>query len=288
MTGYGQASVTERDMSADVIVRCVNGKHLKTRISLGFNMPAIVQHIEQLVSKTMTRGSVDVAVRLDWGGAGSTAFNERVITSYVKELESLGKRLGLRTDIRVDRVCTLPGAMVTEGVAASASDRIWKKLQPAVKQALARAKKMRETEGKALAAELKKSCDKIDKAIEKVKARSHESAGEFRERLSKRISSVMEEAGVKFDQAIVAREMIMYAERSNIAEEMVRMKAHTKHFLDTLKGNDVGRTLEFISQEMNREANTMASKSSDPELSKIIIGLRGEIDHIREQVLNLE
>ena len=288
MTGFGQASVSDGELSADVIVRCVNGKHLKTKVSLGMAMPVLTERINGLVGKHMSRGTVDVAVRLDWAGAGGSAFNERVITSYVRQLERLQKKLKLSAGIQIDRVAMLPGAMVSDASSNRASDRVWRKLRPVVEMAIERAVRMRASEGRALAKALRRSCSLIAGLLLKIEARVGEAAGQYRQRLTTRISALTAEAGVKLEPGSLAREIIMHAERADIAEELCRMKAHVEHFIQALDGEGVGRKLEFIAQEMHREANTMASKASDPAMTERIIDLRGEIDKIKEQVLNLE
>ena len=289
MTGFGQVSYSDREMTADVAVRTVNGKGLKTRVLLGgLHMPGLVEHVEQLVAQRVERGSVDVSIRLDWSGVGYAAFNERVIESYVKELEQLRLKLGLAAHIEIDRIAQLPGAMVSDGMSSTAAEHVWRKLRPVVSEAIDKAIRMRGVEGRALAAGLKKSCAQIKKLVAQIERRTTKGLDEYRKRLTDRVSALVEQSGSKFDESMIARETIFYSERSNIAEEILRMKAHITHFLDTLGGDIVGRKLEFIAQEMHREANTMASKSADPAMTELVIDLRGEVDHLREQVLNLE
>jgi len=287
MTGFGQASFSDREMSADVTVRTINGKHLKTRVRLGLSLPAVEEQIMLLVAKHIRRGSVDITVRLDWGGAG-TVFNERVLAGYANELEKLRKKLGLDGAISLDRVAQLPGAMVSDGFVGAAADRIWTKLRPVVTDAVEKAIRMRRSEGRALATALRKSCTACRKLLRQVEARLPEGARQHRERLTRRVSALLEEANQKLEPGFLAREIITYGERSDISEELCRMKSHLTHFGQALKEEGIGRKLEFIAQEMHREANTMASKASDPVVTELIIDLRGEVDKIREQVLNLE
>ncbi len=288
MTGFGQASFSDNEMSADVVVRCINGKHLKTKVILGINMPVVTERIIELVPRHLSRGTVDVHVRLDWAGAGGVAFNERIMASYVAELERLRKKLGLSSELQVDRIALLPGAMVADGVSNRAAEHVWRKLKPAITEALQKAARMRASEGRALTAELRRSCSRLNACLVQIKARVPEGLEQYRDRLTRRVSALLERTGTALDPASLTREIIMHAERADIAEELVRMKAHVDHFTDTIKGEGVGRKLEFIAQEMHREANTMASKATDAVMTELIIDLRGEVDKIREQVLNLE
>ena len=288
MTGFGQASFSDHEFSADVTVRSVNGKHLKTKVRVGVGMPSVAERITAMVAKCMTRGTVDVAVRLDWAGAGGTAFNERVIASYVRQLERLRKTLGLSAETRVDEVALLPGATVSNGPSSRAESRVWRKLKPVVAAALERTMRMRASEGRMLAAALRRNCSRMTQLLARVEARAPKAVAQYRRRLTRRVRALLDEVAGKLDPGSLAREAIMYSERSDISEELCRMRAHIDHFAKALKGSGTGRKLEFIAQEMHREANTMASKAADPVTTEWIIDLRGEVDKIREQAANLE
>ena len=288
MTGFGQASFADHELSADVIVRCVNGKHLKTKVTLGINLPIISDRIAALIARHMTRGTVDVAVRLDWTGAGTMAFNERIIASYARQLDRLRRRLGLAAEIQVDRIAALPGAMVTDGLSSRAANHIWRKLQPIAEEALSRAARMRAAEGRILTAELRRGAARMSALLARIEARLPKAVLAYRQRLTQRVRTLLDSAGTPLEPGSLARELILHSERTDITEELSRMHAHITHFRQTLTEPGTGRKLEFIAQEMHREANTMASKASDPQMTELIIDLRGEVDKIREQVLNLE
>lgn len=288
MTGFGQASFSDSEITADVIVRSVNGKNLKIKVSLGISMPSVTEQITALCNDYLTRGSVNVTVRIDWAGAGGVAFNERIIESYALQLEKLRKRLGLAGDVRIDEIAQLPGAMVADGISNRAANHIWRKLKPVVAQALERTVRMRVSEGRKLAVDLRQSCRTVRRLLREIKTRVPDAAADYRQRLTRRVRALIEQAGAQFDPGSLTRDVIMFAERADISEELCRMKAHADHFLSALRQDGTGRKLEFIAQEMQRESNTMASKASDPAMSELIIDLRGEVSKIREQVLNLE
>jgi uncharacterized protein (TIGR00255 family) len=288
MTGFGQATLSTADFSADVTVRTVNQKHLKTKVVFALNMPEVIDRVNALVREYLYRGTVDVIIRVDWEGAGDSAFNPRVIEGYVRELEKLRKKLGLEEEIRLDRVATLPGAMVFETADSRTSRQIWRRLKPVVVKALEKTVTMREREGRALARELRKIGRRMNTLVGRIEKRGTRAVEQYRKRLDKRVKRLVRDTGTQLDQGTMAREVILYGERSDISEELLRMKAHVDHFLETLGDDVVGRKLEFIAQEMHREANTMASKASDPQMTELIIDLRGEVDRVREQVFNLE
>ena len=210
MTGFGQASFADEEMSADVIVRSINGKHLKTKIRLAIDMPVVEQRIASLVSDYMLRGTVDVSVRLDWAGISKTALNERMISGYANQLRKLGKKLGLSGEISIERIARLPGAMTAEGVASRAVDKAWRKLEPVVVEAVERACKLRASEGRALAAALRKSCSASTKLLKQIEALGPESVKEFRKRLTKRINGLLKDSGAELDPGFLAREVIVY------------------------------------------------------------------------------
>jgi len=288
MTGFGQADYTDDELSADVVVRTVNGRHLKTRVHLGLQMPAVDEHIRTLVGKFIQRGTVDVFVRIDWSGAGSVAFNERVIQSYVQALEKLRHQLDLLSEIRIDQVAQLPGAVEAEGVPNEVADHVWGKLEPVVTEALKETVAMRASEGRALAEDLQQNCAAIRDATAILENRRAESIEEFKARLEKRLGAALEKAALSLDEDTLAREVVLQTERSDIAEEIARLKSHLAHFEAALDEEASGRKLDFIAQEMHREANTISAKLTDPEMSEKAIDLREKIDRIREQVANLE
>jgi uncharacterized protein (TIGR00255 family) len=288
MTGFGQASVSGKGLSADVIVRSVNGKHLKTRIRLDPPMPGVEERIKGLVTHAMQRGTVEVSVRIDWTGAGGVAFNERIIGSYVRELRRLGKELGVPAEPDLCRIAALPGAMVPDAVPSQAADRIWRKLKRAVQEAIDKTVRMRASEGRMLARGLRKNSTRMRALLKDIEGGLDKGLDAYRRRLRRRVRSLTEQAGVELQPGDLARETILFSEKSDISEELCRMRAHVAHFADALKQDGTGRKLEFIAQEMHREANTMASKASDPQTIERIIDLRGEVDQVREQVANLE
>jgi len=185
MTGFGQAGFADKEMSADVTVRTVNGKHLKTKIRLGLGMPVVEERISSLVAQHMRRGTVDVSVRLDWAGVSSMALNERMLAGYANKLRKLNKKLGLSGEISLDRLAQLPGAMTADGVSTRAADKVWRKLKPVVAEAVEKACRHRTSEGRALATALRRSCTASSKLLKQIEARAPKGVTHFRERPAK-------------------------------------------------------------------------------------------------------
>ncbi len=288
MTGFGYANVLGGDFSADVIVRSVNGKHLKTKVQLGLHMPEVDEKVAALVARYFRRGSVEVSARIDWAGAARAAFNERIFGSYARELKKLRTRFGLADEVRADLIAQLPGVMAAEGLSGRGAGRVWQLIRPVLVEALKEAARMRASEGRHLAAALRRHCARIRRLLDRIEARVPQAAEQYRRRLARRIRALVAEAGNEVDPSFVAREIVAFAERSDITEELCRMRAHVEHFMEGLDAEGAGRRLEFIAQEMHREANTMSSKANDAAMVRLVIDLRGEVDKIREQVLNLE
>jgi uncharacterized protein (TIGR00255 family) len=287
MTGFGTASVSRPAFSAAVVVRCVNGKRLKTKVS-GLAMPGVEDRIARLVAKRIRRGTVEVSVRLDWADAGGGALNERVVGGYVKRLEQLREKLGLEEPVCLDRVALLPGAVQADGPGAVAWNSVWRKLRPVVAEALDKAVQMKESEGETLSRTLRRVTRRMSRLVEQLERAAPRAVERYRKRLHKRVSDLLDKAGAEADAGSLAREVILYSERSDISEELCRLKAHIENFNKALEGTTAGRKLEFIAQEMHREANTIASKTPDPKMVRWTIDLRGHVDEIREQVMNLE
>jgi len=286
MTGFGQASSSDRNFSTDVVVRTVNGRHLKTKVRMSLNMPTVCDRISALAARYIRRGTVEVAVRIDWARPGGVVFNQRIMAGYVTQLKAMRETLGLAGQIHLDRVAMLPGALEAD-VSSAEADRVWRKLRPVVIQALERTARMRASEGRALARALRRHARRIDRLLARVERRAGAAARRYRQRLTRRVRTLLEEAGTRLEPGSLAREVVLFSERSDISEELCRTRAHVAHLTQALGEEGTGRKLEFIGQEMHREVNTMASKASDPAMTELIIDLRGEVDKIREQVLNL-
>jgi uncharacterized protein (TIGR00255 family) len=183
----------------------------------------------------------------------------------------------------------LPGIIRPELPDKERAEHIKKQVLEISQEALDKLKQMRATEGGYLEADIKKCCTAIEEDLEQVRGRSDIIIQEYAEKLKKRVNELLAHAELKIDEGILAREVAIFADRSDISEEVSRLDSHLQQFEQCCKGNDqAGRRLDFISQEMLREANTIASKASDTETTRFVVNIKCQIDRIKEQVQNIE
>jgi uncharacterized protein (TIGR00255 family) len=197
--------------------------------------------------------------------------------------------LGISGEVNLAALLALPGSLEKIGADGQVAQGLWPRVAGAVSAALDRLVAMREKEGERLCAEIRKSHDLIRQLLVQVEQRAPKMVADHQERLRERVNSLLRGTDVTVSNADLCREVALFAERSDITEEITRLRSHLQQLDETLRASEaVGRKLEFITQEMFREANTMASKASDPEMLRWIVSLKQEVDKIREQVMNIE
>jgi len=290
MTGFGRARKEGQFGAVDVEVRCTNGRFLKIFSKLPSELTALEHRIHKLCQKHIRRGTVDIYIRFtpsaDMGGG---AINKDLATSYKTELEELAKELGLPSSISIDTLATLNGVVGVGDLTESQVEDIWPIVKEVMDEALSRACEMRLREGDALDKVFLDLLDQAEKSLEHVDARIKDVAGEYRARLLERVSSVLEELGTTLEDNDVVREVALFVERSDISEETSRFRSHIDQFREGLKKDgEVGKRLEFLTQELHREANTMGSKCNDAELTSLIVETKAIVEKLREQVMNVE
>lgn len=278
MTGFGAARREGHGVTVNVEVKSVNGRFLKTSLRLPSSLSAKEGDVEAVVRGKVRRGSVSLNVDV----RASTpelrvAVDEEVVRAY--------QAIFTRLNIPDAPLATLPGVIVqkrdevTEDVAALVLDT--------VKDAVEALTKMRKQEGAALEALLRDSCDKLGAFGESARERAPMVVREYHTKLHERLKVLL--GDVALDPEILAREAALFADRSDVTEELDRLKAHLTQARELFaKGDEAGRTLDFLSQELLREVNTLGSKSQDPELTRIVILMKSEIERFKEQVANVE
>lgn len=289
MTGYGAARAAGRRVAAEAEARSVNARSLKVSLR---TPPALGPHesdIEGLVRAHCRRGTVNVSVRLTLvDPVGAVRLHPEVIAALALQLEPL-RRKGLVTGtLTADAVAAIPGA-----IEATAEEPLgpadWKVVREAIEGALAAMDAMRRREGARLGRELKGVLKRLSSTVTAIIRRAPAVAAEQQARLRDRINALLQGTGASLDEATLAREVAVLADRSDVTEEIARLQAHIAEFASCLgKEEEIGRTLDFLSQEMLREANTIGSKSADVELARAVISLKSDIDRLKEQVANFE
>jgi uncharacterized protein (TIGR00255 family) len=289
MTGCGDAVVSDSANTCRVEVRCVNNRFLKFALRSREGFAALEAQIEAAVRRRVRRGAVQMT--LDVTGAlapAARALDASQLEAYLGQLETFCSRHDLALPKSVDALLSLPGILADTVPASDALDRIWPLVSRAVEQALDALDAMRRTEGDALAADMRATCGEIRELIAVIRTRVPVMLDDHRRRLAERVGKVLATQGVSLGDAEVAREIALLADRADIAEELVRLESHVEQFERLLGEESPGRSLDFLAQELAREANTIAAKSPDVAIAHAVVDTKTRIERLREMVQNVE
>lgn len=277
-----------------VELRAVNNRFLKvsTRIRESFQdgSHGWEPQVEGLVRRRVRRGSVQVTVRIEREPAPDEfQLNEPVLLAYRGQLERLNQRVGIASPIGFETLVMLPGVVRERCSPSVDADRHWPLVERALSQALERLTEMRCTEGRAMAVDLLENIRVIGTRLEQIRRRAPAVVAAYRQRLLERVNGFLAEHGTGFQHSDLVREVGVYADRSDISEETVRLRSHLEQFQRVVKGvSSDGRKLEFLSQEMLREANTIGSKANDAEIAQQVVEIKTSLERMREMLQNVE
>lgn len=295
MTGFGDASHQVDSYHYAVELRSLNNRYFKATIRLPEAILGLEGELEAHLRKKLSRGSITLAVRMyDSAGDITPTIHENTLAAYLKHIEVLQKKLSSanqNVSIDVAALLTLPGVLEPLDDEQTLIQKARPVLIGLTDQACGRLMTMRDTEGKAIADDLTKHRDVIHQRLDAVADRAPQVIEEYHQRLQKRIEEFVSRAGLEFEAKDLIHEVAVYAERADISEEVTRMIGHLEQFDEIIRscdGEPAGRTLDFLAQELLREANTIASKSNDVFISRAIVDVKGAIDRIKEQVQNVE
>ena len=286
MTGFGSVADVEEGRHCSLEIRTLNGKHLKCHVRLPDELSGLEPELESVLQKQLSRGTVTMTVRYqDHSSHAAAEINTEALQHYIDQLKSID-------DLTFDAamLLQLPGVLVQEATDSrkSESAAMLNRLAATACQAVI---DMRKGEGEKLQADLMLHLSSISTSLVEVEARIPEVNKLFADRLQTRMKSMLGELGADVREEDLLREVAIFAEKSDIAEELARLRGHLSQFTELLDGDDsapVGRTLDFLTQEMLREANTMGSKCLDPAVSRHVVSIKGDVDRIKEQVQNVE
>lgn len=288
MTGFGRAMAEDEKRSFLVEMRGVNHRYLDFSIRMPKSLMALEDRVRKEISKVISRGKLDVFITYRNYAKEDVAVvtNHNLAKGYVDALHSLKDSFGLRDDISVSLVSRFPDVIFTEEKDENI-DEIWVLLEAAVKEASQKMLEMRIVEGTSLKEDMLQKKKVILNLVERIKERDQLVIPLYKERLEKRIEELLEKVPV--DESRLALEVAMYTDKASIDEELTRLTSHMEQLESFLNEEEpVGRKLDFLAQEMNREANTMASKSVDIEITNLVLSIKNEIEKIREQMQNIE
>ncbi len=290
MTGYGQAKGEVNNVSYVVEIKTVNNRYYKSIIKLPELAAFIEEDIEKLLRSNLSRGTVNYVLRLK-NVSASTLFDidETALQAVLEKLNRAGSSASVKGAIDIGNLLSLPGIIQPASPEKEVAEQIKEVVLRISREAIEKLKNMRAAEGEFLEADLKNHCKAIEEKLEQIQSRSAVVLQEYAKKLRTRVDELLAYAELKLDEEILAREVAIYADRSDISEEIARLNSHLQQFTQSCQANDqAGRRLDFISQEMLREANTIASKSSDTEITRCVVDMKCGIDRIKEQVQNAE
>jgi uncharacterized protein (TIGR00255 family) len=289
MTGYGKAMVAGDDFSVSVDLKTVNNRFLDIHLRVGAELASLEPGIKKRITSRLTRGRVDVTISLERTAQMVYELNRPLIAGYVNALKQLQQDFQIGGELDINVLARIPGALqpARDGI----DERIVAALESAVDQALDELEKMREQEGEALKSELRERVKKIETLVPVIEASAAGLAEAYRVRLQKRVGELLNRGGqvVEIDPARLAQEVAYLADRSDVSEEMVRLRSHLTQFQEALNASgEAGKMLDFLLQELNREANTTLSKSTDLAIKEAGLAIKAEVEKLREQVQNVE
>jgi uncharacterized protein (TIGR00255 family) len=290
MTGFGEARSQTEGLAVAVEVRTINSRHFKLSYRASEGYAALEPEIETVTRETVRRGTVQLNLRVDRrAGADDYRINTYVLENYRRQLQQYTGRQEWSDPEDLQMLLALPGA-VEEHFSASHDPRDdWPAIEPVVRDALAATAKMRAEEGVALAADLAHNGRQILEMLDAVTKRSPEVTQAYQSRLTTRVQQALSELNVTVQPADLLREVSLFADRSDISEEIVRLRSHLQQYeAALLLPESSGRKLEFIAQEMGREVNTIGSKANDAEISRLVVEMKTALERIREQIQNVE
>jgi uncharacterized protein (TIGR00255 family) len=292
MTGYGEASYQSDVLNLAVELRAVNNRYLKVTLRAAEPYNLLEPEFEKVVRRTVKRGTLQVHLRCQRQYSPQDfRINATALRSYLHQLDGVSKEIGLsdRGSNLLAQVLALPGVVPEPATAAFNLEEEWPIIENVLVQALDRLQVMRQEEGAAMARELLQLRDHIAGELNQIRQRAPQVSLAYRDRLLERVRGLLNELDVQIDRSDLIKEVSIFAERSDIAEEVVRLASHLDQFQDIVgEPESAGRKLEFLTQEMFRETNTIGSKASDVEISRHVVAIKSALEKIRELVQNVE
>jgi uncharacterized protein (TIGR00255 family) len=290
MTGFGEAQSQQQALTVAVEVRTVNSRYFKLNIRSSDGFGLLDTQIESLVRKFVKRGTIQVQLKIQRERtADDVRINAEVLTSYRRQLESITDSPATNEPVRIDALLALPGVVEDNAAARRDATEDWPLVEATLAEALKNLTQMRRDEGAAMSADLTVNGRTIVERLEKIEVRAPLVVDGYRQRLTDRVKKTLDELGVNVEPHDLIRDVSLFAERSDISEEIVRLRSHLDQFEQILADDgSAGRKLEFLVQEMGRETNTIGSKANDVEIARDVIEIKAALERIREQIQNVE
>ena len=288
MTGYGRAVETVNGREFTVEIRSVNNRYLDCSVRLPRIVSFAEDSVKQAVKASVSRGKVDVfiSIRTEGGDEAEVSLNQAVLEGYLAAMRKMVTEFGVADDISVSTVSRLPDVFVVEKPQVD-EEQLAKDLLSVVNNALTNYDAMRCTEGRALDSDLRSRGNTILEFVAQVEKGNDQTTVDYRARLEAKLREVLENTAI--DESRILTEAAIFADKVAVDEETVRLRSHLQQMNAMLdNGGAIGRKLDFLLQEMNREANTIGSKCTDVRISRIVVDIKAELEKIREQTQNIE
>jgi uncharacterized protein (TIGR00255 family) len=289
MTGFGRGEASEGGITVTVELRSVNSRYL----DISLRLPQVIQdkelELKELINGYINRGKLNVSIRIDQAETGEpeVTFNEKLVKGYKTLLEEINEAAGIREPVSLQDLLQFNEIFVSREQDEQMLNRVWQLSKEATQRALEQLLIMRRQEGSQLKEDLLDRVDHINQVLKRVKELTEGRAAELRDKLLERIQSLVDDDAMDADR--LELEVAILVDKMDITEEIVRLQSHIKFFKEALEHNEaVGRRLNFLSQEMNREINTIGSKANNSEISQYVVQAKESLEQIREQVQNVE
>ncbi len=288
MTGYGRAQQTVQGMDVTIEIKSVNHRYYEfsSRITRGYGF--LEDNIKSYLQGRVCRGKIDVFVEIQTVDSSSAdvTVNESLASGYVQALRKIAEQYGLKDDLSASVIARYPDVLTIHR-APENEDAVWAAVRPVLREAVDHFIAMREAEGARLRADVESRMKVLLGNVEEIEKRSPKTVVEYKERLVTHIHELIGEAPL--DEQRILTEAAIFADRIAVAEETVRLRSHFAEMTQMLEsGTGIGRKLDFVVQELNREANTIGSKAQDASIAHMVIEMKAEIEKIREQIQNIE
>lgn len=288
MTGYGKSEQTIDSLNVTVEIKSVNHRYFEFSARVPREYGFLEEKLKKYCNSLITRGKVECYVSVEdlEEREMEVNVNETLAAGYVKALKELSERFGLKDDISAVTLSRYPD-VITLHKASEDEERIWNAVKTVAETAVSKLIEMRETEGSKLRGDILSRADYIIECVEFIEGRSPETVREYNEKLKQRMKELLGDAAV--DEQRLLNEAAIYADKIAVDEETVRLRSHISQLREFMNSSEaIGRKLDFLVQEINREANTIGSKAQDVDIAKKVIAIKAEVEKIREQVQNIE
>lgn len=288
MTGFGRCEISKDQKKYTVELKSVNHRYLDVNIRMPKKLNFFEASIRNLLKRYANRGKVDIFISYEDLSENqvSLKYNATLAAEYMSYFKQMEEQFALDNDIRVSTLSRCPEVITMEEQTED-EDELWNGLKEALEGAFTQFVETRTVEGENLKKDIIGKLDRMSEVVTSIEERSPEIVSEYRAKLEDKVKELL--ADTQLEESRIASEVVLFADKICTDEEIVRLKSHISHMKDTLEEKEgIGRKLDFIAQEMNREANTILSKANDLEISNLAINLKTEIEKVREQIQNIE